>query len=50
MDRYEERQAGLGDRFENEIYKCINQIEKHPERYPERKQFFVRQKLKLFHT
>jgi plasmid stabilization system protein ParE len=45
---YEERQVGLGDRFENEIYKRIEQIEKHPERYPERKQFFRETKIKIF--
>ena len=38
----------MGDRFENEIYKRINQIEKHPERYPERKQFFRETKIKTF--
>jgi plasmid stabilization system protein ParE len=45
---YEEKQVGLGDRFENEIYKRIKDIEQHPERYPERKQFFREAKIKTF--
>ena len=45
---YEERQAGLGDRFENEVYKHLKKIEQHPYRYPERKQFFRETKIKIF--
>ena len=45
---YEERQVGLGDRFENEVYKRIEQIQQHPERYPERKEFFRETKIKIF--
>ncbi len=45
---YEERQSGLGDRLENEIYKRIKQIGQHPERYPGRKQFFRETKIKTF--
>lgn len=45
---YEEKQAGLGDRFEIEVYKRIKEIEEHAERYPERKQFFRETKIKTF--
>jgi plasmid stabilization system protein ParE len=45
---YEEKQSGLGDRFENEVYKRINQIEQNPERYPERKKTFHETKIKTF--
>lgn len=34
---YEDKQAGLGDRFKDEVYKAIQQIEQNPERYPARK-------------
>lgn len=30
---YDDKQIGLGDRFKNELYKRINAIETHPERY-----------------
>ncbi|MEO7292424.1 MAG: type II toxin-antitoxin system RelE/ParE family toxin [Ginsengibacter sp.] len=45
---YEEKQVGLGDRFENEVYKCLEEVEQHPKRYPERKQFFRSKKIKTF--
>lgn len=45
---YEEKQAGLGDRFEIEVYKRIENIEQHPERCPERNQFFREAKIKIF--
>jgi|SRR4051794_4952388 plasmid stabilization system protein ParE len=45
---YEERQAGLGDRFKNEVYKRIHEIEQHPERYPERKKSYRETMIKTF--
>ncbi len=45
---YEERQAGLGDKFENEVYKRIEQIKQNPERYPSRKKAFRESKIKRF--
>lgn len=32
---YEEKQFGLGDRFENEVYNRIDEIQNDPERYAE---------------
>lgn len=34
---YEDKQQGLGDRFKQELYKRIKEIELHPDRYPIRK-------------
>ena len=34
---YEERQEGLGERFKEKVFECINNIEQNPYRYPERK-------------
>ena len=31
---YEDRFAGLGDRFLNEILECLHQIELNPDRFP----------------
>jgi hypothetical protein len=31
---YEEKQTDLGDRFEIEVYKQLEEIEQHPKRYP----------------
>ena len=45
---YEDKQVGLGDRFENEVYQCIEKIEQHPERYPQRKKPFHETKVKIF--
>src|SRR3954470_12820149 len=45
---YEERQEGLGDRFKNEAYKRIHEIEQHPERYPERAKFYRETMIKTF--
>ena len=45
---YEEKQLGLGDRFEIELYKRIEEIEQHPERYPQRKNLFHETKIKIF--
>ncbi len=33
---YEEKQTGLGDRFKNEVYKRIHEIEAQPAKYKER--------------
>lgn len=45
---YEDRQSGLGDRFKQEIYKCISTIEQHPERYPERRKDYREAFVKIF--
>ncbi len=45
---YEEKQVGLGDRFENEVYKSLKEVERHPKRYHERKQSFRSKKIKTF--
>jgi len=45
---YEEKQTNLGDRFEIEVYKQLKEIEQHPKRYPERKQFFRETKIQTF--
>lgn len=45
---YEEKQEGLGDRFEAQVYKRLNEIEQHSKRYPERIQFFRETKIKTF--
>ncbi len=45
---YEDKQSGLGDRFLNEVYKRIEAIEQHPERYAERKKRFHETKIKTF--
>jgi len=37
---WRERQEGLGDRFKNEVYERIHEIEQHPERYAERKKSY----------
>jgi hypothetical protein len=34
---YEDRQAGLGDRFLEQVLICTHIIEQHPDRYPERR-------------
>lgn len=34
---YEDKQQGLGDKFKRQVDLCINQIERNPQRYPERK-------------
>jgi len=39
---YEDRQVGLGDRFKDEVFKAILQIEENPERYPVRKTLTVK--------
>lgn len=45
---YEDRQEGLGDRFRNEVFEKISQIEKTPERYPERKKSFREARIDVF--
>ena len=45
---YEERQPGLGDRFKNELYKRIYEIEQNPERYPERKKPYRETRIEIF--
>ncbi len=32
---YEERQEGLGERFKEKVFECINNIEQNPFLYPE---------------
>ena len=45
---YENRQVGLGDRFRNDVDKKINEIENHPERYPNKKANFREAYIKSF--
>ena len=45
---YEDKQPGLGDRFLNEVDKVVRQIEKIPDRYPERKKKFREAKINIF--
>ena len=45
---YEDKQDGLGDRFKNEVYSKIRQIEASPERYPQRRKKFHEARLKKF--
>lgn len=45
---YEERQVGLGDRFENEVYKRIDKYNNILKDTPSEKNFSVRQKIKIF--
>jgi plasmid stabilization system protein ParE len=47
-DWYDDRWAGLGDRFMQEIEKKLQQIEKTPERYAERRKGFRETKVKIF--
>lgn len=45
---YEKKMFGLGDRFENEVYNRIKQIERTPERYPKKRSNFRETKIKTF--
>ena len=45
---YEDRQVGLGDRFRNDVYKKITDIETRPESYPNKKGNFREARLKIF--
>jgi hypothetical protein len=44
-DWYDERWIGLGDRFMREVEKKVQQIEKTPERYAERRKGFRETKI-----
>lgn len=45
---YDDRLPGLGDRFMREVNKRLQQIEKTPERYVERRKGFRETKVKVF--
>jgi len=45
---YEDRLTGLGDRFEEEVYKRIHQTELTPDRYPEKKKPYRETLIKVF--
>ena len=45
---YEDRQIGLGDRFKEEVSNILNQIQKHPEHFPERKKNYREAKANIF--
>jgi hypothetical protein len=45
---YEERVFGLGDRFENEVYKRIKEIEQNPEKFIKPEAQFQETRLKDF--
>ena len=45
---YEDKQAGLGDRFREELLKRIYEIEQDPERYPQRKAPYRETLVKIF--
>jgi plasmid stabilization system protein ParE len=47
-DWYDDRWSGLGDRFMREIEKKLEQIQKTPERYAERRKGFRETKIKVF--
>jgi plasmid stabilization system protein ParE len=47
-DWYDDRWTGLGDRFVREVEKRLEQIEKTPDRYAERKKGFRETKVKVF--
>jgi mRNA-degrading endonuclease RelE of RelBE toxin-antitoxin system len=47
-DWYDDRWSGLGDRFMREVEKKVQQIEKTPERYAERKKGFRETKIRVF--
>jgi len=47
-DWYEDKWTGLGDRFVREVEKKLQQIEKTPERYAERKKGFREARIKVF--
>ncbi len=37
---HEDKQAGLGDRLIEEVYKTVNNIQKNPAHYPQRKRHY----------
>jgi plasmid stabilization system protein ParE len=45
---YEDKQPGLGDRFKEQVFKSILNIEKHPDRYPERTKNYREASVKIF--
>lgn len=45
---YEDKQPGLGDRFKEQVFKSIFDIEKYPERYPERIKNYREASVKIF--
>lgn len=45
---YEEKQTNLGDRFKDEVYKRVRQIEENPYRYPEKKKHFRETMITVF--
>lgn len=45
---YESRQQGLGDRFETEVYKSIQEVQQHPLRSPEKIQFYREKQIMIF--
>jgi len=47
-DWYDDKWNGLGDRFAREVERKLLQIEKTPERYPERKSGFRETPIKVF--
>ena len=47
-DWYDDRWSGLGDRFVREVESKLRQIEKTPERYPERRKSFRETPIKVF--
>lgn len=47
-DWYDDKWTGLGDRFMREVEKKLAQIEKTPERYPERRKGFRETKVRVF--
>ena len=47
-DWYDDRWIGLGDRFMREVEKKVQQIEKTPERYAERRTGFREAKINVF--
>lgn len=47
-DWYDDKWSGLGDRFMQEVERKVQQIERTPERYPERKKGFRETPIKIF--
>jgi len=45
---YEDKQAGLGDRFKDKVFERIHNITQHPERYPVRKSKFREVRTEVF--
>lgn len=45
---YEQRQTGLGNEFEKEVYNRIKYIEQDPERYPQKRKSYREIKIKKY--